>query len=84
MLILGETGTGKKLIARAIHSLSARPQGPVVRKNVIRQSNRLNSVRRLRSGEPLPTVSEAECHVTNSRFGLRQLLRCRFAPPDRN
>jgi len=33
VLVLGETGAGKEVIARAIHSRSRRPQGPFVRVN---------------------------------------------------
>lgn len=33
MLIVGETGTGKELIARAVHDLSPRSTGPYIRVN---------------------------------------------------
>ncbi len=33
MLILGETGTGKELIARAIHDVSKRKEKPLIKVN---------------------------------------------------
>src|SRR3954471_18093642 len=33
VLLIGETGTGKEVVARAVHKLSARSDGPYVRVN---------------------------------------------------
>ena len=41
VLLIGETGTGKELVAKAIHELSPRGSGPVVRVNCGALSDRL-------------------------------------------